>query len=73
VDQIERFISDENIVRFVEQIRTATGPDRQHMLRRLLIEEERRFGATEERLGMVSASSQRAQLTLPGLPTSSPK
>ena len=53
MDAIGRFISDENIARFVDQLRIEANPNREEMLKRLLVEEENRFGATEERLGMV--------------------
>jgi hypothetical protein len=52
-DAIGRFVSEANIARFVDQLRIETNPARRDMLRRLLIEEEDRFGVTEERLEMV--------------------
>jgi hypothetical protein len=52
-DAICRFVSGANITRFVDQLRSETRPARQEMLRRLLIEEENRFGATEESLAIV--------------------
>jgi hypothetical protein len=53
MDAIGRFVSDANIARFVDQLRTETTPARQLVLRRLLVEEENRFSATEECLATV--------------------
>jgi hypothetical protein len=52
-DALGRFVSGANISRFVDQLRIETNHARGQMLRRLLIEEENRFGVTEERLEMV--------------------
>src|SRR5579871_4404113 len=53
MDAVGRFVSDSNINRFVDQLRAERHPARQDMLRRLLVEEEDRFAATEERLALV--------------------
>jgi hypothetical protein len=53
MDQMDRFVSDGNIARFVDHLRCEIIPARQETLKRLLIEEENRFGAREERLEMV--------------------
>jgi len=53
VGEIERLESDGNISCFADQLRYEKNPARQEMLKRLLIEEETRFGATEDRLRMV--------------------
>src|SRR5271166_821105 len=50
---IDRFASDGNISCFADQLRYETIPARQEMLKRLLIEEENLFGATQDRLRMV--------------------
>lgn len=52
MDGMERFIGDGNISRFVDMLRAESDPVRQDMLRRLLIEEENRFGTAVERLTM---------------------
>jgi hypothetical protein len=52
-DAIGRFVSGSNISRFVDQLRIETNHARRQMLRRLLIEEENRFGVMEERLAMI--------------------
>ena len=51
--EVDRFESDGNISCFADQLRYEKIPARQEMLKRLLIEEESRFGATEDRLRMV--------------------
>ena len=51
--EIERWESDGNISCFADQLRYETNPARQEVLKRLLIEEENRFGANEDRLRMV--------------------
>ena len=53
MDEMDRFIGNENIMRFVGQLRAETDPRRQKTLKRLLIEEVSHFGATEERLRMI--------------------
>ena len=53
MEQVERFGCDGNISCFADQLRWETAPDRQEILKRLLIEEENRLGATGERLRMV--------------------
>ena len=50
---IDRFASDGNISCFADQLRYETVPARQEMLKRLLIEEENLFAATQDRLRMV--------------------
>ncbi len=50
---MDRFVSDGNISCFADQLRYETVPARQEMLKRLLIEEENLFGATQDRLRMV--------------------
>ncbi len=51
--EVDRWESDGNISCFADQLRYEKNPARQETLKRLLIEEERRFGATEDRLRMV--------------------
>ncbi len=51
--EVDRMESDGNISCFADQLRYETIPARQEKLRRLLIEEESRFGANEDRLRMV--------------------
>lgn len=53
MDQIEQFVSDLNISNFVDQLGRERDAKNQSMLKRLLIEEENKFGATAERLNMV--------------------
>ena len=53
MDDVERFVIDGNISRFVDRLRIETDPCRQQTLKRLLIAEESRFGATCDRLQMV--------------------
>jgi hypothetical protein len=53
MEDFDRWASDGNICLFADQLRWETNPARQETLRRLLIEEEDRFGATEERLRLV--------------------
>ena len=53
MDGLQPFISDQNITRFVAQLRRESNAVRQDTLKRLLIEEEDRFGASVERLHMV--------------------
>ena len=48
--EIDRRESDGNISCFADQLRYETNPGRQEVLKRLLIEEEDRFGASEIRL-----------------------
>jgi hypothetical protein len=45
MDQVDRFICEDNISRFVDQLRREINPARQETLKDLLIEEENRFGA----------------------------
>lgn len=53
MQEIDRWESDGNISCFADQLRYETNPARQEALKRLLIEEEDRFGANEDRLRMV--------------------
>ena len=53
MDDFDRWASDGNICLFADQLRWERNPARQETLRRLLIEEEDRFGATQDRLRMV--------------------
>jgi hypothetical protein len=48
MDDIERFVIDGNVSRFVGMLRDETNPSRQDMLRRLLIAEEKRFGRASD-------------------------
>jgi len=53
MSEIDRFISDGNILLFVDQLRWETNPAHQEALKRLLIAEVDRFSAREERLQLV--------------------
>jgi hypothetical protein len=53
MNERDRFASDGNIACFADQLRWETNPVRRERLKRLLIEEEKRFGAMESRLAMV--------------------
>jgi len=53
MNQGDRFASDGNISCFANQLRWETNPVRRERLKRLLIEEENRFGAMESRLAIV--------------------
>jgi hypothetical protein len=53
MDDFDRWASDGNICLFADQLRWETNPARQEAVRRLLIEEEDRFGATQDRLRIV--------------------
>jgi hypothetical protein len=53
MNERDRFASDGNIACFADQLRWETNPVRRERLKRLLIEEENRFGAMESRLAMV--------------------
>lgn len=53
MDKVTRFVSDQNIARFVEALNHETDAKRQGALRGLLIEEENRFGSRVERLELV--------------------
>jgi hypothetical protein len=50
VDKLDCFASEGNISLFADQLRYETNPARQEKLKRLLIDEENRLGATEDRL-----------------------
>jgi hypothetical protein len=50
MDEIDRFVCDGNIANFANRLRKEHDPAKQETLKRLLIEEEDRFGATVERL-----------------------
>jgi hypothetical protein len=53
MNERDRFASDGNISCFADQLRWETNPVRRERLKRLLIEEENRFGAIESRLAIV--------------------
>jgi hypothetical protein len=53
MDEVDRFTSDSNISAFADQLRWETVPTRREGIKRLLIKEETRFGAVEERLALV--------------------
>jgi hypothetical protein len=53
MDEVDRPGRHGNILCFADQLRWETDPARQDTLKRLLIEEENRFGATEEHLRIV--------------------
>ena len=53
MDEVERYVIDGNISRFVERLRRETNPSRQDMLKRLLIAEEDRLGKAQDRLQTV--------------------
>jgi fructose-bisphosphate aldolase class 1 len=53
MDELQRFVSEQNISRFVDQLRRESKAVRQNTLKRLLIEEENRFAAAAERLQVV--------------------
>jgi hypothetical protein len=46
MDELERYVIDGNISRFLDRLRAETDPARQQTLRSLLIAEENRFGTT---------------------------
>jgi hypothetical protein len=50
MDEVDRPVCHGNILCFADQLRWETDPARQDTLKRLLIEEENRFGAADERL-----------------------
>jgi hypothetical protein len=52
MDEMERFIGDGNIARFVDMLRAEADPARRETLKRLLIEEINRFGSLTERLAV---------------------
>ena len=53
MDEFDRTVCDGNILCFADQLRWERDPARREALKRLLIAEEDRFGATEDRLRMV--------------------
>ena len=53
METVDRFCSDGNISCFADQLRWETDPHRREVLKRLLIREVNRPGATEERLQMI--------------------
>jgi hypothetical protein len=53
MDELQRFVGEQNISRFVDQLRRESKAVRQDTLKRLLIEEENRFAAAVERLQIV--------------------
>jgi hypothetical protein len=48
MSDVERFITDGNISRFVGMLRGETNPSRLDTLRRLLIAEENRYATTSD-------------------------
>jgi hypothetical protein len=52
MDEIDRFVGDSNIANFVDRLATERDSAKRETLKRLLLEEENRFGATDERLSM---------------------
>jgi hypothetical protein len=53
MDEVDRPVRHGNILCFADQLRWETDPARQDTLKRLLIEEENRFGAADEHLRIV--------------------
>jgi len=53
MDEVERFVIDGNVSRFVDQLRAETDSFRQETLKRLLMAEINRFGSVADRLQMV--------------------
>ena len=53
MDELQQFVSEQNIARFVDQLRRKSNAVRQDTLKRLLLEEENRFAAAAARLQMV--------------------
>ena len=53
MDELQQFVSEQNIARFVDQLRRELNAVRQDTLKRLLLEEENRFAAAAARLQMV--------------------
>lgn len=53
MDELQQFVSEQNVARFVDQLRRESNAVRQDTLKRLLVEEENRFAAAAERLQMV--------------------
>jgi len=51
--EVDRLESDGNISCFADQLRYETNPAHRETLKRLLLEEESRFGANEDRLRLV--------------------
>jgi hypothetical protein len=65
MDEVDRFVCDGNISRFSDQLRYETNPARQETLKRLLIEEENRCGAIDDRLHIVQRNlTEGAELVL---------
>jgi hypothetical protein len=52
MDETDRFISDGNIARFVDRLRTQSVPFVKEVLTRLLVEEDNGFGAAERLAGL---------------------
>jgi hypothetical protein len=44
MDEVVRFVTEQNINRFTDQLYNETDPQKQEVLRNLLLEEENRFG-----------------------------
>ena len=53
MDELQQFVSEQNVARFVDQLRCERNAVRQDTLKRLLVEEENRLAAVAERLQMV--------------------
>ena len=53
MDEVERFVVEGNISRFVDLLRTETNSFRRETLKRILIAEENRFGSVADRLETV--------------------
>jgi hypothetical protein len=52
MDEIDSFVNEENIARFSDRLYSERNPEKQHMLRRLLLEEEHRFGLCVSQMEM---------------------
>ena len=58
---VDLYASDGNIALFVGQLKWESDPTRRERLKRLLIEEVDRLGASEERLGMIERQIERGE------------
>ena len=65
MDDMERFVIDGNISRFVDKLRAETDPFRRQTLKSLLIAEENRFGMAEDRLQIVERHLTDGQALIP--------
>jgi hypothetical protein len=50
MDDTTQFVCDHNVARFVQRLRSEHNPDTRASVRRLLVEEEDKFGRSAERL-----------------------